>query len=85
MSQLYLNIKENSIRKKRGISFFDNNKHKEITIENENEIVKMMNYSIANRNDVGLEPGTSTKINSAAQIMKKGLRSPSSTMPKQVG
>ena len=45
----------------------------------------MMNYSIANRSMVGLEPGTSAKINSAAQIMKKGLRSPSSTMPKHVG
>jgi hypothetical protein len=66
MSQVYLNIKESSIRKKRGISFFPDNNSREITIENENDIVKMMNYSIANRNEVGLEPGTSTKINSAA-------------------
>lgn len=45
----------------------------------------MMNYSIANRGEVGLEPGTSTKIHSAAQIMKKGLQTPSSTMPKSLG
>jgi hypothetical protein len=39
MSQVYLNIKESSIRKKRGISFFADNKVKEITVENEGEIV----------------------------------------------
>ena len=39
---------------------------KEVTIETENDIVKMMTYSIANRDGVGLEPGTSTKIHSAA-------------------
>jgi len=43
----------------------------------------MMTYSIANRDGVGLEPGTSTKINSAAQIMKKGMeKTPTSAFHK---
>ena len=46
----------------------------------------MMTYSIANRDGVGLEPGTSTKIQSAAQIMKKGMdKSPTSAFPKPLG
>ena len=46
----------------------------------------MMTYSIANRDGVGLEPGTSTKIHSAAQIMKKGLeKTPTSAVHKQLG
>ena len=76
--ELMLNIKESSIRKKRGISFFNLENEKEASNELNGEIVKMMNYSIANRDGVGLERGTSTKIQSAAQIMKN----PSSTMPK---
>ena len=68
--ELNLNIKESSIRKKRGISFFADKKKVDVILESEgetkNDIMKMMNYSIANRNDIGLEPGTSTKINSAA-------------------
>ena len=66
VKELHLNIKESSIRKKRGISFFDQKAKKEVTIETENDVIKMMTYSIANRDGVGLEPGTSTKINSAA-------------------
>ena len=73
--ELNLNIKESSIRKKRGISFFADKKKVDVILESEggywasetkNDIMKMMNYSIANRNDIGLEPGTSTKTNSAA-------------------
>ena len=81
--ELNLNIQESSIRKKRGISFFADKKHVDLTIEEDpNEIVHMMNYSILNRTDVGLEQGTSTQIQTAAQIMR-GLPSPrSSALPK---
>jgi hypothetical protein len=70
---LQLNIKESSIRKKRGISFFADKKTKDLEFGEDNTqdaISRMVDHAKARRNDVGLEPGTSTQIQSAAKILK---------------